>query len=165
MIISPAPVARPRKIESPARVTRCGASSVGGTGGAGGDGAGGGQQGSLIVRGQAHLLEDVTAVADLEKIRALFTALETKEEMLKLLSLTDTAEGVQIFIGADNTLFNLAGCSMIVGPYNNAEEAIIGAIGRGVAREEEIAMEAQQELEEEDIGEEPNLKFIDLCML
>ena len=39
------------------------------------------------------------------------------------------AEGVQIFIGADNTLFNLAGCSMIVGPYNNAEEAIIGAIG------------------------------------
>jgi heat-inducible transcriptional repressor len=94
-----------------------------------GDGAGGGQQGSLIVRGQAHLLEDVTAVADLEKIRALFTALETKEEMLKLLSLTDTAEGVQIFIGADNTLFNLAGCSMIVGPYNNAEEAIIGAIG------------------------------------
>jgi len=94
-----------------------------------GDGAGGGQQGSLIVRGQAHLLEDVTAVADLEKIRALFTALETKEEMLKLLSLTDTAEGVQIFIGADNTLFNLAGCSMIVGPYNNAEETIIGAIG------------------------------------
>ncbi|MCH7833430.1 MAG: heat-inducible transcriptional repressor HrcA [Proteobacteria bacterium] len=94
-----------------------------------GDGAGGGQQGSLIIRGQAHLLEDVTAVADLEKIRALFTALETKEEMLKLLSLTDTAEGVQIFIGADNTLFNLAGCSMIVGSYKNAEETIIGAIG------------------------------------
>ena len=94
-----------------------------------GDGAGGGQQGSLIVRGQAHLLDDVTAVADLEKIRALFTALETKEEMLRLLSLTDTAEGVQIFIGADNTLFNLAGCSMIVGPYKNAKETIIGAIG------------------------------------
>jgi len=94
-----------------------------------GDGARGSQQGSLIVRGQAHLLDDVTAVADLEKIRALFTALETKEEMLKLLSLTDTAEGVQIFIGADNTLFNLAGCSMIVGPYKNAEETIIGAIG------------------------------------
>lgn len=94
-----------------------------------GDGVGGGQQGSLIIRGQAHLLEDVTAMADLEKIRALFTALETKEEMLKLLSLTDTAEGVQIFIGADNNLFNLAGCSMIVGPYKNAEETIIGAIG------------------------------------
>lgn len=32
--------------------------------------------------------------------------------------------------------------------------AIIGAIGRGVAREEEIAMEAQRELAEEDVAEE-----------
>ncbi|GEM_PF-640848 len=32
--------------------------------------------------------------------------------------------------------------------------AIIGAIGRGVAREEEIAMEAQRELEEEEVAEE-----------
>ena len=91
--------------------------------------AGEGQQGSLIVRGQAHLLEDVNAAFDLEQIRSLFSALETKEEMLKLLSLTDTAEGVQIFIGAESNLFNLAGCSMIVGPYHNAEETIIGAIG------------------------------------
>ncbi len=91
--------------------------------------AGEGQEGSLIVRGQAHLLEDVNAAFDLEQIRTLFSALETKEEMLKLLSLTDTAEGVQIFIGAESTLFNLAGCSMIVGPYHNAAETIIGAIG------------------------------------
>ena len=91
--------------------------------------AGEGQEGSLIVRGQAHLLEDVTAVSDLEQIRTLFAALETKAEMLKLLSLTDTAEGVQIFIGADNSLFNLAGCSMIVGPYKNSSETIVGAIG------------------------------------
>ena len=91
--------------------------------------AGGREGGSLIVRGQSHLLEDVNAITDLEQIRALFAALETKEEMLKLLSLTDTAEGVQIFIGADNTLFNLAGCSLIVGPYHNTSETIIGAIG------------------------------------
>jgi len=81
------------------------------------------------VRGQSHLLEDVTAAGDLEHIRTLFTALETKEEMLKLLSLTDTAEGVQIFIGAENNLFNIAGCSMIVGPYQNSSETIVGAIG------------------------------------
>jgi heat-inducible transcriptional repressor len=91
--------------------------------------SGGSQQGQLIVRGQAHLLEDLGAAGDLEHIRALFTALETKEEMLKLLSLTDTAEGVQIFIGAENNLFNLAGCSMIVGPYRNSTETIVGAIG------------------------------------
>ena len=89
----------------------------------------GGDQGSLIVRGQSHLLDDVTAIANLEQIRALFAALETKEEMLKLLSLTDTAQGVQIFIGSDNKLFNLAGCSLIVGPYRNSNESIVGAIG------------------------------------
>jgi heat-inducible transcriptional repressor len=85
--------------------------------------------GSLIVRGQSHLLEDVTAVANLEQIRALFDALETKEQMLKLLSLADTAQGVQIFIGTDNKLFNLAGCSLIVGPYRNSQETVVGAIG------------------------------------
>ncbi len=87
------------------------------------------QSGSLIIRGQAQLLEDVSAVADLETIRALFGALETKEEMLRLLSLADSGEGVQIFIGADNQLFNFAGCSMVIGPYRNSREVIVGAIG------------------------------------
>ena len=91
--------------------------------------SGSGKEDQLIVRGQSHLLEDVTITSELEQIRALFTALETKEEMLKFLSLTDTAEGVQIFIGADNNLFNLAGCSMIVSSYQNSSETILGAIG------------------------------------
>ena len=84
---------------------------------------------SLIVRGQSNLLEDVTAMADLERIRALFEALETKEEMLKLLSLTDTADGVQIFIGTDNTLFNMSGVSMVVDTFENTTQNIVGAIG------------------------------------
>jgi heat-inducible transcriptional repressor len=83
----------------------------------------------LIVRGRANLLEDVTAVADLERIRGLFEALETKETMLKMLSLADTAEGVQIFIGSDNKLFSVAGCSMIVGSYQNEQNQVLGAIG------------------------------------
>ena len=87
------------------------------------------RDGSLIVRGQATLLEDVTALADLECIRTLFAALETKETMVRLLSLADDAEGIQIFIGSDNHLFNITGCSMIVAPYQNTSEKIIGAIG------------------------------------
>jgi heat-inducible transcriptional repressor len=84
---------------------------------------------SLIVRGQANLLGDVTAIADLENVRSLFGALETKEEMLKLLSLVESAEGVQIFIGADNTLFNITGCAMVVNSFKNSKEQIVGAIG------------------------------------
>ena len=91
--------------------------------------AGGEPGGSLIVRGQAHLLDDVQAISDLEHIRALFNALETKEILVKLLSMVDHADGVQIFIGSDNALFNVAGCSMIVSPYRNGRERIVGAIG------------------------------------
>lgn len=91
--------------------------------------AGGDKGGSLIVRGQANLLEDVQAIGDLEHIRSLFVALETKEMILNLLSQVDKAAGVQIFIGASNELFKLSGCSMIVSSYRDSREQIIGAVG------------------------------------
>ncbi len=91
---------------------------------AGGDGAS-----ALIVRGQANLLEDVTALADLERLRSLFEMLETKETVLRLLDASKKAEGVQIFIGAESHLFGVAGCSLIIAPYQNSRERIIGAIG------------------------------------
>ena len=91
--------------------------------------AGGGDVGSLIVRGQANLLDDVHAVSDLEHIRTLFATLETKETMLRVLSMVDTAEGVQIFIGSSNDLFNVAGCSLVVSPFRGGNEKIVGAIG------------------------------------
>ena len=91
--------------------------------------AGGGQDSALIVRGQSRLLGDVTALADLERLRGLFEALETKESMLRLLDATRAGEGVQIYIGADNPLFGASGCSMIVAPYQNSREQVVGAIG------------------------------------
>ncbi|MGE5269080.1 MAG: heat-inducible transcriptional repressor HrcA [Thiohalocapsa sp.] len=91
--------------------------------------AGGDGNSALIVRGQANLLEDVTALADLDRLRSLFEMLETKETMLRLLDASRQAEGVQIFIGAESHLFGVAGCSMIIAPYHNSREQIIGAIG------------------------------------
>ncbi len=88
-----------------------------------------GSGGYLIVRGQANLLDDVTALADLERIRALFEALETKEALIRLIDATGDAEGVQIFIGAENDLFSLAGCSLVIAPYSNSSNQIVGALG------------------------------------
>ncbi|MGB1548487.1 MAG: heat-inducible transcriptional repressor HrcA, partial [Alphaproteobacteria bacterium] len=88
--------------------------------------SGGNGTASLIVRGQARLLEDVTAVGEIERIRALFEALERKEMMNRLLSLSEEAQGVQIFIGSDNELFGLSGCSMIVSPFRNSRQQIVG---------------------------------------
>jgi heat-inducible transcriptional repressor len=86
-------------------------------------------RGVLIVRGQARLLEDVTAMGDLERIRGLFEALETKEALLRLIDAADIAQGVQIFIGSENELFSMAGCSMVIAPFAHSEERIVGAIG------------------------------------
>jgi heat-inducible transcriptional repressor len=91
--------------------------------------AGGDRGSALIVRGQANLLEDVTALADLERLRRLFEALETRETMLRLLEASKLGEGVQIYIGAENPLFVGAGCSMVIAPYQNSREQIVGAIG------------------------------------
>lgn len=85
--------------------------------------------GSLIVRGRGNLIEDVTALADLERIRQLFEALDERNDFIRLLESTEDAEGVQIFIGAESTLFATTGCSMVVAPYRDAESRFIGAIG------------------------------------
>jgi heat-inducible transcriptional repressor len=85
--------------------------------------------GALIVRGQAQLLDDIQALEDLERIRQLFSVLETKEALLRLLDLTGSAQGVQIYIGAENELFNLAGCSVVIAPYKNSQNRIVGAVG------------------------------------
>ena len=83
----------------------------------------------LIVRGQAHLLEDLKALADLERVRLLFDDLETRREVIDLLGRAESAEGVRIFIGSENKLFSLSGSSTIVAPYHDASGQIVGVLG------------------------------------
>ncbi len=83
----------------------------------------------LIVRGQAHLLEDLRALDDLERVRLLFDDLETRREVIDLLGRAEQAEGVRIFIGSENKLFSLSGSSTIVAPYHDASGQIVGVLG------------------------------------
>ena len=39
------------------------------------------------------------------------------------------ADGIQIFIGSENSLFGMTGCSTIISPFRNKDKEIIGAIG------------------------------------
>ena len=84
---------------------------------------------TLIVRGRSNLLEDVTAMEDLERIRQLFDDLESKRDLIQLLGLAESGEGVKIFIGSENKLFSLSGSSIIVSPYRDSEQKIVGVIG------------------------------------
>lgn len=84
---------------------------------------------SLIVRGQSNLLKDVSASEDLERIRRLFDDLEAKEDLVRLLGLTDQADGVNIFIGSENKLFSMSGSSLIVAPFQDGDQKIVGVLG------------------------------------
>jgi len=90
---------------------------------------GAGDERRLIVRGHANLLDDLTALQDLERVRQLFDDLEAKRGVTDLLGRAEQAEGVCIFIGSENRLFSLSGSSTVVAPYRDAFGRIIGAIG------------------------------------
>ena len=81
------------------------------------------------MRGRANLLEDVTAAEDLERIRLLFDDLETQRELIRLLGLAEAGDGVRIFIGSENQLFSLSGSSLVVSPYRDTEQRVIGVLG------------------------------------
>ncbi len=55
--------------------------------------------------------------------------LKKKRSFVDILESAGSAKGVQIFIGSKNFLFKHSGLSMIMAPYKNKEQEIIGAIG------------------------------------
>ena len=83
----------------------------------------------LIVRGRSNLIGDDTGEQELDRIKNLFDDLERKRDIADFLELTQSGDGVRIFIGSENKLFSLSGSSLVVSPYMNAERQIIGAVG------------------------------------
>jgi len=90
---------------------------------------GSGDEATFIVRGHANLLSNIRALEDLERLRQLFEDLEKKRDLSQLLDLVGDAEGVRIFIGSENQLFGLSGSSLIISPYMNSQQKVVGVLG------------------------------------
>lgn len=84
---------------------------------------------TVIVRGRANLLNDTMASEELIRIRQLFDELESADGLIELLGDTEKAQGVKIFIGSENKLFALSGSSVILSPYTDANDKVIGVLG------------------------------------
>ena len=82
----------------------------------------------LIVRGQAHLIDDAAA-ADLERVRQLLDELEDRQEIARLLDGARDAPGCRIFIGSENRMFALSGSSVIAAPYRGSQGEVVGVVG------------------------------------
>lgn len=84
---------------------------------------------NLIIRGRSNLIDDQAGLENLNLIKHLFDDLEAKKELINLLDLADNAEGVRIFIGAENNLFSMSGSSLVVSPYHDENKNVIGILG------------------------------------
>ena len=83
----------------------------------------------IFLHGQSKLLKDEIISKDLDQIRKLFDEIENKTTFIDILENAGKAKGVQIFIGSQNFLFKHSGLSMVMAPYKDKEQKIIGAIG------------------------------------
>jgi len=83
----------------------------------------------LIIRGRSNLLANLGAAEDLERIRLLFDDLESKRDLIQLLGNAEDGDGVRIFIGSENNLFSLSGSSIVVSPYRDKDQRIVGVLG------------------------------------
>lgn len=82
--------------------------------------------GRVIIKGQSHLLESANEISNLNK---LLKTLDEKETLKTILDESINGKGIQIFIGSETELFDLAGCSIITTPYKNSNKKVVGSIG------------------------------------
>jgi len=90
---------------------------------------GAGSPPTMIVRGRSNLLGNMAGGEDLGRIRQLFDDMETKKDLIQLLTLAEEGDGVRIFIGSENSLFSLSGSSLVVSPYRDQDERVVGVLG------------------------------------
>jgi heat-inducible transcriptional repressor len=81
----------------------------------------------VIISGHSRLL-DQSAFVDSERIKQLMSALEDREQLIKLLDLALATDRVQVFLGSEST--KLMGCplSLVAAPYWQEEGQPRGAV-------------------------------------
>ena len=84
-------------------------------------------EGELFVEGMANLLDE-PAFADRDRMRAILKTLEEKTRLVDLLGRVLDGSGVQVVIGSENPLQDLADCSLVTSTYA-AGDRVLGTVG------------------------------------
>ena len=88
------------------------------------------KESDYVLAGQTNLI-NFADIRDVEKLRQLFDAFNTKRDILYLLDKCMGASGVQIFLGEESGYHALDGCSLVTSPYevNGKIVGVLGVIG------------------------------------
>lgn len=81
----------------------------------------------VLIEGTGSFLE-AKEFADVQRMRALFRALEEKTKLLQLLDQVQKAREMQIFIGAESEFSSAGEVSVIATPYGTGEQ-VLGTLG------------------------------------
>lgn len=81
----------------------------------------------FILAGETNLMH-YNEMADVDKLRQLFEAFNTKQDMLHLLDNSIHADGMQIFIGEESGYSAFGECSVVTSPYK-VDDQIVGVLG------------------------------------
>ena len=81
----------------------------------------------VLIEGAGSFLE-APEFADVERMRALFRALDEKNKLLNLLDRVQRAKEMQIFIGAESDFSSAGEVSVIATPYGTQEQ-LLGSVG------------------------------------
>ncbi len=82
----------------------------------------------VLISGERRLLEVEDLSTDMRKLRNLFSLFEQKTSLMRLLDMSISANGVQIFIGGDSQLVPMQEMSVVVAPYT-ADGTVVGTLG------------------------------------
>lgn len=80
-----------------------------------------------VMAGQVNLM-NFKELSDVDKLRRLFEAFTTKQDILHLLDQCVSADGVQIFIGEESGYKVLDECSVVTAPYE-IDDHVVGVLG------------------------------------
>ncbi|MCA1938802.1 MAG: heat-inducible transcriptional repressor HrcA [Dechloromonas sp.] len=81
-----------------------------------------------VISGEKNLLDVEELSSNMKRLRELFELFEQRSSLLRLLDISNRAEGVKIFIGGESGIATLDECSVIAAPYS-VDGQIVGSVG------------------------------------
>jgi heat-inducible transcriptional repressor len=81
-----------------------------------------------VISGERNLLDVEELSSNMKRLRELFDLFEQRSSLMRLLDVSNRAEGVQIFIGGESGIASLDECSVITAPYA-VDGQVVGSVG------------------------------------
>nr|MBL8411878.1 heat-inducible transcriptional repressor HrcA [Dechloromonas sp.] len=81
-----------------------------------------------VISGERNLLDVEELSSNMKRLRELFDLFEQRSSLMRLLDVSNQADGVQIFIGGESGIASLDECSVITAPYA-VDGQVVGSVG------------------------------------